>query len=277
LDCAEIRSRFVSGQVPEGAAVGEHLKDCPHCPELFAHDAQLGRRLAQAVSSPTEPGDLFAQVRRDLSQDTGLRARLRALPTRTRAAALLAFGLLLLASQLVLERRSDFERYSPVVFWGVVVVLGTILGLGSRRLLRGTSAPLSEAARDRSFALLLLLTPALAALVAPLGSPVPAASDGAPWQTWGAPGACFSYGAVLVAPFLLLVWLFERRDRMPLAVRISAGALAGVAANLLLHAHCASAHLGHLLLGHATVGAAWAVGLALAMRSVANRRSAASR
>lgn len=274
MDCAEIRSGFVSGHVPEGAAVAEHLKGCPHCPELFAHDARLGRRLAQAVLPALEPGDLFAQLSQDLSQETGLRARLRALPTRTRAAALLTFGLLLLATQLVLQRRSDFEEYSPRVFWGVVAVLGGVLGIGALRLARGASAPLNEATRDRSFAILLLLVPALVALVAPFGSPLSSANDPAGWHTtWGNPAGCFSYGAALVAPFLVLVWLFERRDHMPLAVLVSAGALAGIAANLLLHAHCASAHLGHLLLGHASVGAGWALGLAL----VAGRPSAVSR
>jgi hypothetical protein len=63
-----------------------------------------------------------------------------------------------------------------------------------------------------------------------------------------------------------LLWLFERRDRVPLVVRISAGALAGIAANLLLHTHCPSAHLGHLLLGHASVGVAWALVLSLLSR-----------
>jgi hypothetical protein len=66
---------------------------------------------------------------------------------------------------------------------------------------------------------------------------------------------------------LLLAWLFERRDTVPPTALVSAGALAGVAANLLLHAHCPSAHLGHLLLGHASIGVMWAVTLGVLSRS----------
>jgi hypothetical protein len=270
LDCADIRSSFVGGRTPEGPAVAEHLKGCPHCPELFASDARLGRRLAQAVLPAMEPGDLFAKLSQDLSQEVGLRARLRALRTDVRATALSALGLALLATQLVLQRRSDFEAYSPAVFWGVVAVLGAMLGFGSLRLMRGTSAPLHAAHRDRAFTALLLVLPALVALIAPLGSPFEPSSDAGSWETtWGSPGGCFSYGAAAVVPFLALAWLFERRERMPLTVLLSTGALAGIAANLLLHAHCASAHLGHLLLGHASVGAAWALGLALLSRPFA--------
>jgi hypothetical protein len=51
--------------------------------------------------------------------------------------------------------------------------------------------------------------------------------------------------------------LLERRDTPPATALLAAGALAGVAANLLLHAHCPSAHPGHLLLGHVSVGLVW--------------------
>jgi hypothetical protein len=112
-----------------------------------------------------------------------------------------------------------------------------------------------------------LVVPALAMLIAPLGSPSPEAA-----AAWGSPSTCFSYGAALVAPFLLLYWLFERRDNVPLTVLVSAGGLAGIAANLLLHAHCPSAHLGHLLLGHASIGVAWALALGLLSRPLQRAR-----
>jgi hypothetical protein len=67
----------------------------------------------------------------------------------------------------------------------------------------------------------------------------------------------------LVVPVLLLLWLLERRDAPPLSVLVAAGGLAGLAANLLLHVHCPSVQLAHLLLGHASIGAAWAVVLGL--------------
>jgi hypothetical protein len=267
VECAEIRSGFVSGRVPEGAAVDEHLKWCPHCRELFEKGAQLGRRLAAAVLPAVEPGDLFAKIDADLAHDVGLRARLRALPTPVRAAALAVVGLMLPALQLAMHPRSDFGEYSHAVFWAIAALLLAVLAYGALRLARGPSAPLQIAHRDRLFAFLLMGLPALVALMVPMGSPPSAAHEAS--SEWGHPGLCFTYGALLVTPFLALVWLFERRDRVPLVVVVSGGALAGIAANLLLHAHCPSSHLGHLLLGHASIGAAWALGLSLISRQFA--------
>lgn len=260
VECAEIRSGFVAGQVPAGAGVTAHLESCPHCRELFENDARLGRYLAGQVLPAVDPGALFDEVGRDVEHEAGVRARLRSLTARTRAGALVAVGLVLLASQLWLQRRGDFAEYSPAVFWVVVATLTAGLAWGSWRLVRGVHAPLRAAEREGTATLLLLLLPALVALLSPLGSPSGPTTDEA---AWGSPLACFSYGAVMVTPFLLLAWLFERRDRMPRHVLVSAGALSGLAANLLLHAHCGSAHLGHLLLGHAGVGVAWALGCAL--------------
>lgn len=262
MDCAEIRSGFVAGRVPAGPEVDEHLKWCPHCRELFEKGAQLGRRLARAISPEVEPGNLFALVEREVQQEAGVRAKLRALPSRVRAGGLLAVALLLLALQLGFQRRPDFEQFSPLVFWAVVALLVGSVALGAVRLLRGVSAPLGTAARERGAAVALLVLPAAALLVVPLGSGVPEAAE-----SWGNPAGCFYYGAALVVPFVFLYWLFERRDRVPVSALVSAGALAGIAANLLLHAHCPSAHLGHLLLGHASIGAMWALALALALLS----------
>lgn len=258
MDCAEIRSGFVAGRVPANPEVHEHLQGCPSCRELFENDAALGRRLAEAVPPEVEPGDLFALVERDVQQETGLRARLRALPSPVRVGGLVSVALALLAFELRFNRRSDFAEFSPEVFWGVALVLAGGLAWGAARLARGPAAPLASAARERWLAVAFLVLPAIAVLVVPSGSGSPEAA-----AAWGHPGLCFCYGAALVAPFLLLYWLFERRDRVPLAALVSAGALAGVAANLLLHAHCPSAHLGHLLLGHASIGLAWALALVL--------------
>jgi hypothetical protein len=257
LECAEIRSSFVAGRLPAGAAVEAHLEVCPHCPELFENDARLGRSLAQAVGPEVAPGDLFALVERDVSRDTGLRARLRALPTRLRAGTLVGVAGALLGFQLLLNRRPDFAVYSPGVFWAIAVALLVALILGALLVLRGANAPLGSSGRERGLAVALLLAPALVALLAPLGAGSPDA------MAWADPSGCFSYGAALVAPLVLLYWLFERRDSVPLSALMTAGALSGLAANLLLHAHCSSANLAHLLVGHASIGAAWALVLRL--------------
>ncbi len=257
LQCAEIRDDFVAGRVPAGPAVEAHVQSCVACRELFEGGAYLGRALAQsAVPEGSEPGELFTLVEGQLRQETGLRARLRALPTPWRVAAWVAVSGGLLGYHLVFMRRPDFAQFSSAVFWAVVALLGAAIVLGASRVARGPTLPLSSRRRDQAVALALLALPALAMLLAPIGSGTPDAAE-----DWGSPGTCFGYGAALVAPLVLLFWLFERRDQVPGTALASAGALAGVAANLLLHAHCPSVHVGHLLLGHASIGAAWAVTL----------------
>ena len=269
--CAEIRSGFVAGRVPDGPGVDEHLKGCAHCRELFERGAQLGRRLALSVLPTVEAEDLFARVDQELAREVGLRARLRALPTRTRATLLAGvICLTFLGVQLFMGRRGDFGEYSPALFWSVAALLLGALCFGVQRLLRGATAPLHVAGRDGAFAMSLLLLPALLALVAPLGAAHGDIED--PALAWATSGNCFVFGAAAVVPFLLLAWLFERRDHVPFVALASAGALSGVGANLLLHVHCGSEHLGHLLLGHASIGLAWA----LALGSIGRRSSRAN-
>jgi hypothetical protein len=270
VDCAEIRSGFVAGQVPDGPGVKAHLEVCVQCRELFERGGQLGHHLALAVLPTVEAGDLFARVEQGLSREIGLRGRLRALPTRTRTALLTGvIGLTFLAVQLFMSRRSDWGEYSPALFWLVAASLVGALGFGAQRLLRGTTAPLHSAQRDGALAISLLVLPVLVALIAPLGAGHGDVED--PALAWATSGNCFAFGAAAVVPFLALAWLLERRDHVPFVALVSAGALSGVAANLLLHVHCSSEHLGHLLLGHASIGMAWA----LALGSI-GRRSRAS-
>lgn len=258
MECAEIRNGFVAGRVPAGPEVEAHFAACPHCHELFENDARLGRRLAQAVLPAAPAGDLFALVERDLGQEVGLRARLRALPLRVRVAALSSVAGALFLFQLLRNRRADFGGYSPGLFWGVALGLAFAFVAGALTVLRGANAPLASQGRGRGVAVVLLVLPALAALSAPLGAESLESAT-----AWGNPSSCFSYGAALVVPVVLLYWLFERRDSVPLRALVAAGAVAGLAANLLLHVHCGSAHPGHLLLGHASIGLVWALALRL--------------
>jgi len=258
LECAEIRNGFVAGRVPAGPEVEAHFAICPHCHELFENDARLGRSLAQAVVPEASAGDLFALVERDLGQEVGLRARLRALPLRVRVAALSGVAVALFLFQFLRKPRADFAGYSPGLFWGVAFGLAFAFIVGVLTLLRGANAPLGAAGRGRAAAVVLLVVPALLALLAPLGAESLESAT-----AWGNPSSCFSYGAALVVPVVLLYWLFERRDAVPLRALVVAGAVAGLAANLLLHVHCGSAHPGHLLLGHASIGLVWALALRL--------------
>ncbi|HXK18774.1 MAG TPA: hypothetical protein VNG33_13280 [Polyangiaceae bacterium] len=263
MECAEIRRGFLAGRVPAGPELDAHLKACPSCAELFENGAALGSRLAQAALPEPPPGDLFALIERDVKAEVGLRARLRALPTRVRAAGLIGVAGSLALYQL-LHRRPD---YSSAALGGIGAVFGLAIVLSSLQLLRGASTPLGAHARQRRAAVQWLLVPALLTLLMPLGSSSPV------WlSAWGSPSACFSYGAILAAPLPLLYWLFERRDDVPVAALVAAGALAGLAANLLLFVHCPSAHLGHLLVGHASIGVAWALALGLLSKSLQRSR-----
>ena len=265
MDCAEIRSGFVAGRVPDGPAVDRHTATCPHCQELFEGGAQLGQRLAVAVLPTVEPGDLFVRIDQQLAREAGLRARLRALPTRTRATLLTSIlAVTFLGVQLFIARRADLGQYSPALFWSVATLLVGALCIGVLRLVRGVSAPLHVAQRDGAFAISLLALPALLALIAPLGAAPGDLEDAA--LAWASSGYCFAFGAAAVVPFLVLAWLFERRERVPFVVLASAGAVSGIGANLLLHVHCESEHLGHLLLGHASIGLAVGLGLGLLAR-----------
>jgi hypothetical protein len=255
VDCAEIRRAFASGLVPEGPAVAEHIRLCPHCRQLFEKGAELGRRLAQAVMPAVDAPELLAAVERDLQGEVGVHARLRALPSWLRAGALVALGVAPLVLHLLYDRRGDLDEYGLDVFAAVTLGLLATLVWGALRLVRGVSRP---ARGEVGLALLLLGLPILLMFVVPLG---PLYDD--PPTDWGSPSECFSYGAALVLPIVVLAWLFERRDRMPLPALVAAGALAGVVANLLLNAHCASVHLGHLMVGHASIGVAWALALLL--------------
>jgi len=256
VDCAEILRCFVSGSVPHSPAVETHLKGCARCRVLFEQDAQLGRRLAEEQSPPADGGDSFKALESSLSREVGLRAKLRAWPTRARVAVLVGLPMLILASKLVWGRRPDYAAYSGPAFWSFVLLLAVGLAAGVWRLARGASRPLQSQGREWTITWLLLVLPALAALSFPAG-------DWFGAEAWGTPGKCFGFGAMMAAPFLLAAWLFERRDAVPRGALVLTAALAGVSANLVLHAHCASTHLGHLLLGHASIGVAFAAALSL--------------
>jgi hypothetical protein len=195
-----------------------------------------------------DTSELFDRLSATLQREVGARARLRSLSTRVRIAAVLGLTSVSLVSQLSLLRRPDFLHYSPRVFWATSVLLAAVVVAGTIPVLRGVSAP-----ARRGLPMLLWLVPVLTAVLAPFASPD---------RTWGSPLACFVYGSACSAPLVLLLQLLERRDEVPLAARLAAGALAGVVANLLLFARCPSSHFGHLLIGHASVGFAWSVLLA---------------
>jgi hypothetical protein len=255
VDCAEIRSSFVDGRVPSGAAVDAHVAGCPACRELLHSGPTLGRELAAAALPGFDASGVLRALEQDLERERGVRASLRALPSAARISLWCGSALVLVGYELGFHRRPDFSAYAPSVFWTIVVALLAGLVWGASRVLRGVTLPVRAAQGQGRAAVVLLALPVVVALCSPWGSERAA--------TFGEPARCFTYGTVLVLPFVALYWLLERRDRVSAATLLTVGGAAGVAANLLLYAHCPSVHEGHLLLGHASIGAAWALLLSL--------------
>ena len=259
MDCAEIRDSFMHGEVPSNAAVQAHLAVCPQCRELFEHDAELGRSLAsEAALAVPFPGELFNQIEARVAREAGLRAWLRSRPSKQRFLVALASALAAVALGGALALRSDFSAYPSlrlllllgVYLFGICVALGQELFLSARR---------------GSFTGHVGLL--LGALALPFLIALAPATDAS--RAFGPEGAlgCFSYGALLTLPTAVLLWAFDRDDRLSLrTVCLSAVAL-GLSANLVLELHCPSGNLQHVLLGHASLGIAWLLAWALIRRS----------
>jgi hypothetical protein len=113
-------------------------------------------------------------------------------------------------------------------------------------------------------------------IAAALGVPVILALFPDLWATGAAavaPGAhrCFGFGSAVGIPSGIMVWLFQRGDRVAswrLGAAACVGGLAGFAA---LQMHCPSHEIGHLLIGHTSVGFVLA---ALAIVYAASRQRA---
>ncbi|HTA88708.1 MAG TPA: hypothetical protein VK745_04010 [Polyangiaceae bacterium] len=258
MDCAEIRQGFLTGEVPSGSSVDEHLKCCPHCGELFLNDALLGRRLSTAAPEVPETRRVDAQLavaESAILRERGVRAYLRSRSTRVRWALLLAGVALLLLGELVLGR-VPWRSFTPLRLSAGVVLAG-LLALVTRAALR--PLPVERRAARRVW---------LLACVA----------WGLPCLLWFAPEvpttdfsgnfglrslACFAYGSLLGVPSFALLWAFHRGTAVPFRVLALAAGTVALAANLLLLFHCPLTNRSHLAAGHFTIGLAWFLGVSL--------------
>ena len=249
MDCSKIRDAFLSKQRLPKAELKAHLDGCPQCAALYEQDAELGRALAEQVAPAAPfPEALFAEVEAELARETGPRAWLRSRPSALR------FQLIALAVVLVVlfaggaHHRHDLPDYPRA---RLVILLGSyfiaiLLAVGKELSLAVRPSKLGD---YLALALFGLGLPFLAAFV-------PATEQSRFTGPEGALG-CFVYGALFTLPIGLLLWAFDRDDRLTLrTVCLSAAAL-GLSANLLLELHCPSGHPLHLLLGHASLGLAW--------------------
>jgi len=256
MDCAEIREAFVRGEMPSGAEAQAHLAACPHCRELLAENAELGRSLAAEAALPLPfPEDLFAGVEAQVARETGLRAWLRSRPSQLRFALAAVSVLVVVVLGGVHLHRPDMTEYPSPRLFGLLgaYTLGIALAFGKE---------LFESVRRSSFADYGWL------LVAALGVPflVAFAPPTEASRAFGPEGAlgCFSFGVLLTLPTAVLLWALDRDDRVSLrTVCLSAAAL-GLAASTILELHCPSGNFAHVLLGHASIGFAWLLAWAVA-------------
>lgn len=251
IDCADVKEALARG-LPLSPAAREHAARCPLC----------------AVPSPgparaPSPDELFAAVEASVAEEHGLAARLRALSTRQRLLVAVAWAVLLVAATATAMPRG---RYGPVPVTRtvlVITVLATLLAITIRLGLRPVQA---APPRPRT-----LLASFLAGLLAPLvfallPSSAPVVTAGAGVGPATAMLVCFALGVV---PGVLVVLALRGLDRLghgSTDTALLAAAAGGLVGNAGLELHCPITEPAHLLLGHATVGFALALGYALVIR-----------
>ncbi|MEI9939521.1 MAG: hypothetical protein WDO69_20060 [Pseudomonadota bacterium] len=260
MDCVEIRQGFITGGVPSGPSVGEHLKGCEHCKELFGNAAALGRRLADiAPRSPHGVTEQLAVTESLIADEHGVRAFLRSRPTRVRWALTLVLPAVLLVREL-LKRRAPLRELGATRMLAGLLLLG-LLGVVTESALR--PLPIERrAARLRSvLALVAWCLPCLLwfAPEAPVGAENFSSSGFAVRAL-----TCFGYGSALAAPSFALLWAFDRGQRVPYRVWALACGLIALLSSLILLLHCPSTQRAHLIAGHFCIGPAWFVAVSIA-------------
>ena len=255
MDCAQIRDAFVKGAPLPEHSVQAHLLVCPHCRELYQHDAELGRSLAdQAALAAPLPDDLFARIEASVQRETGPRAWLRSRPTRLRFQTVALSVLLVALFGGVLHHRADFADYPGL---RLVLLLGGYFVV--MLIAVGKELTLTVHRREP-------IAPWIGALALPFIVAFAPATEAS--RHAGPEGAlnCFAFGALLTLPSAALLWAFDRDERISLRTVGLSGVALGLSANLILELHCPSGNAVHLLLGHASLSLAWLAAWWLARR-----------
>lgn len=200
----------------------------------------------------------------DIARERGVRAWLRARPTRWRWALAIGVAALVPAAVAIASHRPDLGVYPGPR-------LGLEIGASVLAIVATVIVALWPMQRAPSRARGVVL--GLAALVLPLIASLPSAHQLDPRSLAGAgddvlarAGACFGYALVTALPAAVAIrWL--RRDRggaRPIELALAlAGALVG---GLTVFLHCPIVHGVHLWLGHVTVLVPFLVWALLRMR-----------
>ena len=253
MDCAEIRQGFISGGVPSGPPVEEHLRGCAHCRELFGNDAELGRGLAGVAARGNRGvAERLIATEALLADERGVRAFLRSRSTRVRWVLSSAVPVLLLVRELVRKRVS--LRELGMTRWLAGLLLFGLLGVVVHSALRPLPLERSKA-RVRSILAWVAWCLPCVLWFAP-AAPITAddfSSSGFALRSL----TCFGYGSALAAPSFGLLWALDRNERVPDRVWALAAGTVALLSSLILLLHCPVTQRAHLIAGHFSIGMAW--------------------
>jgi len=252
VDCSEIRQGFMTGEIPAGASVADHLKICGHCAELFDDSGQLGRRLANVGCEAIGSASLqLAETESLIARERGVRAFLRSRSTRVRWALSLCLPALLLARELV-RRRVPGRELGLARMIGGLFLLG-LFGLVANSALRPLPIERRAARLRSALAVLAWCLPCVLWFAPEAQASADDFSGAFAWRSL----ACFAYGSAFAAPSFGLLWAMDRGVRVPFRVWALAAGSVALLANLILMLHCPITSRAHLVAGHFSIGLAW--------------------
>lgn len=274
VDCSDVRDAFRAGTVPVDPEVDAHVRGCVRCAELFADEARLGKALATNTGSSMPNEELWTSIEAVIQVETGWRAWLRSRPTGQRLvfvliAALMAIGL------AAFKLRADWAAYpgDSVLAWLSAYSVGVLVSLWLLLAPLGRPRPPLSVLTGLGIVALALPFAYAFGLLAPV---VHAADRASADEVLRRAVRCFTFGLAITLPFLAVTWAVERGDRVPPGKVLLAGAAGGLVANLALLLHCPLNDETHLLLGHAPIGVATFLALAVIFR-ISTRRTVGGR
>ena len=216
----------MSGGVPFGAAVSEHLQGCAECAELFQDEGLLGRGLAvAALDSPWGSALARGDAATLLESERGVRAYLRSRSTRVRCGLSFTLPLLLLAREALRGRVPLRSLGAPRLLGGLLLV--GLLGVSLRSALQPLPVE-RRAARLRSvLAFVAWCLPCILWFAPEAPVSTEELSSGFALRSV----SCFAYGSALAAPSFALLWAFDRGPRISPRVWALGAGIVALAAN----------------------------------------------
>lgn len=266
-DCRDIQLAVATGRSLEAPDLRAHAAECAACRAIAEDDGSLGRALSTRApdEGAVDLDGMFAELQGRVAEERGLGAWLRSRPTPARIALAATATLVAMAGLGLILPGRDLASVPPVPGVGslgasVAVALGAVVV---------ALWPLHRARPPRAVGAALLTLavgiPVLAALWPPPPSAIVASQAGGLLAL-----KCFGLGSLTALPVLLVV---RGADRAPWGVSVVlAGAAAGLAGTAGLALGCPHSHPLHLLLGHATVAAAY-VGAGAALAALRGARA----